>query len=230
MDSKERYTGKSGETYQSAKRGIPDAALPWVTRSRAAKLQGYVQSQDTVFEYGVGLGWNLGELRCKRRLGHDLGLFLAESVEALGIEFVPDPARLEDETAEVVVCHHTLEHVPDPLEVLAQCLRILRVGGCLLLFVPFEKERRYRHFDPTEPNHHLFSWNAQTLGNLASDAGFELRDVRIGPFGYDRFAAVWAHRMRLGEWGFRWLRRLLLGIRPAQEVRLVATKPKNKVT
>jgi hypothetical protein len=41
-------------------------------------------------------------------------------------------------------------------------------------------------------------------------------------FGYERFAAVWADKLRLGENGFRALRRLLLVLKPAREVRIVA--------
>jgi hypothetical protein len=93
------------------------------------------------------------------------------------------------------------------------------------LFVPFEKERRYRRFAPTEPNHHLYSWNAQTLGNLVTDAGFELREARLARFGYDRFAATWACRLHLEEAGFRCVRALAHFLRPAWEVRVVAAKP-----
>jgi len=157
-------------------------------------------------------------------LGFDVGGFLAPALAASGIEFVADWSALPDGTADVVVCHHTLEHVPDPWATLESMKRVLRPAGTLLLFVPFERERRYRQFDPAEPNHHLFSWNVQTLGNLVTESGFREIQVGLGRFGYDRFAACGAHRFGLGETGFRWLRRLCHLVRPLLEVRLKATR------
>jgi hypothetical protein len=109
--------------------------------------------------------------------------------------------------------------------VLQELHRLLRPGGTLLLAVPFEKERRYRHYDPDEPNHHLFSWSPQTLGNLVAESGFQLHSITLEQFGYDRFAAVWAERCGLGERGFRSFRALAHRLRPGREVRVVAHPP-----
>jgi hypothetical protein len=92
------------------------------------------------------------------------------------------------------------------------------------MFVPFEKERSYRRFRRDEPNHHLYSWNVQTLGNLLEELGFTVADARVGQFGYDRFSAVWAARFNTGRLGYRTLRQLLHTIRPALEVQVVAEK------
>jgi SAM-dependent methyltransferase len=180
-----------------------------------------------VLEYGAGFGWNLARLECRRKLAFDLADFLAPSIRAGGVEFVPDTKAIPGVSVDVVVCHHALEHVMQPAAVLAEIGRLLRPGGKLLLFVPFERERKYRRFDPAEPNHHLYSWNAQTLGNLVEESGFRVTAAGTGQFGYDRFAAVWAGKLRLGEGGFRGLRRLLHLIRPAREVRIVAARPIN---
>jgi hypothetical protein len=92
------------------------------------------------------------------------------------------------------------------------------------LFVPYEKERRRRHYDSKETDHHLYSWNVQTLGNLVADIGFKVLEGKLGRFGYDRFAAVWASRFGLGESGFRALRRTVHILKPMFEVRVVAEK------
>ncbi len=216
------YRGEAGRRYHELKRGLPPAARPWVARLRAEKIQPYVRPTDAVFEYGVGAGWNLAALRAARRLGHDVAEFLRAEVEQQGIEFVSETASLAAGTADVVICHHTLEHVPDPVAALGEMRRLLRPSGPLLLWVPYEGERRYRRYNPDEPNHHLYSWNAQTLGNLVADSGFAVHHVGLTRYGYDRFAAVWAVRLRLGETGFRVLRRLLILLRPLREVALRA--------
>jgi SAM-dependent methyltransferase len=218
------YVGDKGRQYHEDKRGIPETAFLWVARLRADKIARYVRETNVVFEFGVGSGWNLAELKCREKIGCDVSQFLAAKVRALGIEFVSDPKWVSEFSVDVAICHHVLEHVLHPPEVLYELRRKLCVNGKLLLFVPFEKEARYRRFEPAEPNHHLYSWNAQTLGNLVEESGFKVVEAGIGRFGYDRFAAAWAEKLRVGESGFRALRSLLHLVKPASEVRIVARK------
>jgi SAM-dependent methyltransferase len=219
------YRGDAGRHYQESKRGLPEQAIPWVAALRTRKFAPGIRAEDVVLEYGVGTGWNLSGLSCSRKIGFDVADFLEPSLRALGIEFVADTKALPDGAVDVAICHHTLEHVLRPADALEEIRRLLKPAGRLLLYVPFECEARYEHFLPAEPNHHLYSWNAQTLGNLVEEAGFDLSEAGIAEFGYDRFAATWAVKLRLGETGFRWLRRMLHIVGPAFEVRLIAIKP-----
>lgn len=218
------YTGAPGRDYHEQKRGIPDSAERWVTHLRASKIAPYVHNTDVVFEYGVGSGWNLADLNCRRRMGTDVSQFLDEKVRAKGIEFIRDVRWLDNYSVDVALCHHTLEHVANPPAVLQELRRLLCANGKLLLYVPYEKEAKYTQFDPNEPNHHLYSWNVQTLGNLVTEAGFKVVEAKLGEFGYDRFAAHWAERLKLGESGFRLIRRLVHLVKPMREVRIVAVK------
>jgi SAM-dependent methyltransferase len=218
------YRGDAGRRYHQIKRGIPERAIPWVAGLRARKFSGFVGANDVVLEYGVGNGWNLAALQCRRRIGFDVADGVEESVRSLGIEFVADTKLIAEAVADVVLCHHTLEHVLHPGEALKEMGRLLKPQGRLLLYVPLERETRYEHFRRDEPNHHLYSWNVQTLGNLVEETGFKVTEAGVGEFGYSRFAAVWAAKLRLGEGGFRFARRLLHAMRPAFEARVIAVK------
>lgn len=218
------YCGDAGRGYHLIKRGIPDEAIPWVGRLRARKFSEFVGSSDVVIEYGVGSGWNLAELQCRRKIGFDVASEVETHVRALGIEFVAETRGISDGEADVVLCHHVLEHLLHPNEALAEMRRLLKPSGSLLLYVPLEREARYEHFRRDEPNHHLYSWNVQTLGNLVEETGFRVTQAGIGEFGYSRFAAVWAAKLRVGEGGFRFLRRMLHVLKPAFEARVIAVK------
>jgi SAM-dependent methyltransferase len=218
------YRGESGRAYHEVKRALDPGALPWVMALRARKFQPYVQPADVVFELGVGAGWNLGALRCARRIGCDASTFLSLQVTALGIEFVADLHAIPDNLANVVICHHALEHLPDPTETLRRLRGILKKDGLLILHVPWERERRYARYRADEPNHHLFNWNAQNLGNLASVVGYKIESLVVRKYGYDRFAANLALKYRLGETGFRGLRTCLIALRPFREVELIASR------
>jgi len=225
QDATPLYQGTSGAAYHDGKRALDPSALEWVYRLRAEKFQPWITPTDTVLEYGVGSGWNLARLRCQRKLGCDAADFLAPRVSALGIEFSANTTSVPAASVDVVICHQTLEHVLEPVPALREMARILKPNGRLVLHVPWEVERRYARFDPTEPNHHLYHWNVQNLGNLVSVLRWRIEQLRVRTYGYDRFAANFAARFRLGESGFRLLRRLLVSLRPLREVELIARRP-----
>lgn len=217
------YVGEASAAYHLEKRAVPAAALPWIVRTRAELFQHRVRPTDAVLEWGCGFGWNLAGLTCARRVGHDVAEALQSAVEGSGMEFLRHPETVPSGQFDVVLCHHALEHVPDPYRVLGEIRRLLRPQGVLLLAVPFETQRRYRRFDPAEPNHHLYSWNVQTLGNLLRASAYRVDDLGLRAYGYDRRAALLAMRLRLGERGFRTLRAVLRRLRPIQEIAAVAS-------
>jgi SAM-dependent methyltransferase len=219
---KERYQGERGREYHGEKRLIPERAFSWVSNHRLEKIAPHVKPKDVVMEYGVGFGWNIAKLDCQKRMGFDLSKHLAPTLEREGIEFVSDTLALEDHSVDVMVCHHVLEHVPTPIDVLVEIRRLLTKNGKLLLFVPYDKERRYQRYDPQEPNHHLYAWNVQTLGNLVNDSGYTIVSSGVRRFGYDRFAANWAQRLGIGESGFRFIRGVVHALKPALEVSIIA--------
>jgi len=218
------YQGTKGRDYHDSKRAICPDALPWVIGLRAEKFQVHVAPSAVVLELGVGSGWNLAGLRCARRMGIDAAPFLAEQVTSFGIEFYSDFRGIQDGIADVAICHHTLEHLLDPAEALRQMQRVLNPKGKLILHVPWEREPRYRRYQKDDPNHHLFNWNAQNLGNLVTVLGYRVEAVACRRYGYDRFAANLAVRFRVGEPGFRLLRRCLIALRPLLEVELIAQR------
>jgi SAM-dependent methyltransferase len=218
------YTGSRGKEYHNSVNLVPDNVYPWIARRRREKILPFVGPEDAILEYGVGTGWNIAEISCRTRMGYDISTHLGPIVKKYGIEFIADITDVLDESLDLVICHHVLEHVPHPSRVLQEARRITRSGGKLLLFVPYEIERRYRKFRVDEPNHHLYSWNVQTLGNLVTQCGFRVIRGDIRRFGYDRFAGVWANRFHMGEKGYRMIQRMVHLLRPMFEVAVVAER------
>ena len=219
------YQGASGHAYHEQKRALRPEAIEWVMALRAEKFQRHVRPDDTVFELGVGSGWNLGRLRCARRIGCDAAGFLSERIAPLGIEFLTDVSAVPDRTANVAICHHTLEHLLQPPDALRALARILKPDGMLILHVPWERERRYEQFHKDEPNHHLYNWNAQNLGNLLTVLQYKIQTISVRRYGYDRAAANLAVRLRVGEAGFRLIRCAMIALRPLREVKVIAQRP-----
>lgn len=214
------YQQASG--YHATQLEVPEPVFHWMARHRARKLQ--LDPAWKIFEYGVGTGLNLAEAPCATREGFDIAAHLAPAVRSRGIRFLAATREAESNGYDAVLSHHCLEHVPEPMMALGEMHRILKPGGTLLLYVPYEREGRYRAFHPLEPNHHLYSWNPQTLGNLVTAAGFVVASASVGEYGYERWAAITAMRLGLGELGYRALIGCLRTIRPVLETRVVAKK------
>ncbi len=216
------YTGKSGTDYHAA----VHSSDPWVQdvvgRSRALKFQPYVTPDDDVLEYGAGVGLNLRHLVARKRVGFDVSDVGRTVCEQAGIEFTTDLSSLRGAEYSVVICHHVLEHVPDPTTILDRILQLLKPRGRLILCVPFETLRYYRRYVPNDKNRHIFAWNPLALGNLVSAAGFEVEKAFVGPFSYEQRLAFLAkasfaiYRLGLG---------VLRTLRPDNEVCLLARKP-----
>ena len=218
------YQGASGLHYHDSKRLLHPTALEWVMRLRALKFQSLLTAKSTVLELGVGAGWNLGRLQCARRIGCDTSQFLGERVTSMGIEFITSLEPIPSGTVDLAICHHCLEHLLQPADALKALSRILKPDGRLILHVPWEKEKRYGVYRPDEPNHHLYTWNAQNLGNLVALMGFKIENIQTRRYGYDRFAANLSARLGMGEIGFRFLRVFMINLLPLLEIEVIAKK------
>ncbi|HAE38463.1 MAG TPA: hypothetical protein DCG57_07475 [Candidatus Riflebacteria bacterium] len=219
------YTGEAGMRYQNIANAVSKEAFALVSLARRDKLQKYVKASDVVFEYGVGTGWNLSGLECRRRLGYDVCDHLEKNVTSNGIEYISHAAKVADGSIDVVICHHVLEHLSDPVAALHCMRRILKPGGRLLLFVPSEHEIRFRRFVASDPNHHIFSWSCQSLGNLVSNCAFKVKICREQTFGYEKLASTVTAKLQCGRRLFRLLRQLFHLVRHDKEIFLLAESP-----
>lgn len=218
-----KYIGGDGERYHKRKHDVSAKVFDWIAKARADKFGSWVKCSDSVLEFGVGVGFNLAALTCKSKMGFDTAAHLKPVVEDRGIQFVDDEGSIPNTAFDVVVCHHVLEHVNDPFAKLQKIRPWLKPGGKLLLYVPYEHERRYEKYRRDDSDFHLYSWTVQTAAYLVETAGFKVHEARLGRFGFDRFAAVVAMKLRSGQMGYRFFRRVLQIVLQKREVIIVAT-------
>jgi SAM-dependent methyltransferase len=217
------YGRQFGTIYHGARR-LPAEAQQWISRIRAEKMKPWISAEDRVLEYGVGFGWNLAALECCEKVGFDLTPELRGEVEEKGIRFEMDENALAASNYDKIVAHHVLEHVPSPSKSLKVLKNLLTAGGKLLLFVPFEREREYRSFRPTDRAHHLYSWTPGSLNRLVTESGWAIEQTRVKRFRFDRMAAIAAFKLRGGFALYRLIRRAGLLLLPEFELFLVARK------
>ena len=103
--------------------------------------------------------------------GTYLGADLAGNPRAQ-ITLRPDgTVPLPDGAADLVLSTQVLEHVEDPTGYLAECWRLLRPGGRLVLST---HGIVYLHRDPTD----YWRWTCDGLVKIVEDAGFDVEDLR----------------------------------------------------
>ncbi len=214
----QHYRGERGQVYYTLI--VADEFTQQViSRQRCRKIQPYIRPSDRVLEFGVGGGYNLRLLSCREKWGYDLNEAGRCDCEKFGIHFLTNLDRADLGCFDAVLCHHVLEHTADPLAMLDRMKKLLGHNGRLLLYVPHETRRRYRNYRAHDPNQHLFSWNAQSLGNLVAAAGFRIETIKVRPFSYERRLAFLA---RLSLFLYRAGLFFLRLLRPENEIFLLA--------
>jgi SAM-dependent methyltransferase len=98
--------------------------------------------------------------------------------------------RLADESFDLVLMSHVIEHLHDPSGLLRESRRLLRRDGLLVVLTPnadsWSHARFGVHWRGLEPPRHLFLFNPQTLERTVRASGFGAISVsttlRITPF------------------------------------------------
>lgn len=134
------------------------------------KFESEVKSTDKIVDFGCGGGYMLSALEAAEKIGVEVNEVAANAARKRGLNIVPDLKDVPDGWADVMISHHALEHVDDPLNVVRTMLTKVKRGGKVVLVTPSETfKMRYREDDP---NFHLFTWSPSNLGNLLKRAGF----------------------------------------------------------
>ena len=149
----------------------------------ASLAEASVTRSSRILDVGCGTGRILHQLKeagfdhvfgIDPYLDHDLGYpnglrILKRSIDEL------------DGLWDLVMFHHSFEHVPDPLEALRACRRLLTNGGCCLIRTPVSSSYAWQHYREhwiqIDAPRHFYVHSARSLEFLAEKAGFKLDKV-----------------------------------------------------
>ena len=94
----------------------------------------------------------------------------------------PQDLHLEEAGFDVLLLSHVLEHLHEPRARLADCRRLLKQGGSLVVLTPNNEGLCHRLFGAScftlEPPRHLQVFNPRSLRRLVAGSGFTVTAVR----------------------------------------------------
>ncbi len=91
------------------------------------KFQPFIKPSDTVLDFGCGGGYILQNILCRRRYGVDINPVVRKEAKKRGLTMYPAVYDIpRNVTFDVVISHHSLEHLENPAEILKELQKICR--------------------------------------------------------------------------------------------------------
>jgi len=140
----------------------------------ARKFSPFIDSDDaTVLDFGCGPGGVLRNLTATRKIGVEPNQSLHRILLDSNIEVMSSTAEacelLGEGVCDYIISNHALEHVRNPVQEINNLRYLLKKGGMIILFVPFEGLNN--KFEQDDKNRHLYTWSPKNLGNLFLEVG-----------------------------------------------------------
>lgn len=185
--------------------GLAGRAKGWLERRSVRGLWDYFEPPRKVLDVGCAGGELLAAIRDAGNpevVGVEPDVTAASAARARGIPVVQGfltDAGFEDGEFMTVTASHTIEHVEQPGEFLAEVNRVLKPGGAVILQLPnadsTEARLLGRYWIGYDAPRHLTTFSATTIRHMLEGTGFRL--VRLD---HESVGLEWA-------WGLRlWLR------------------------
>ncbi|QZH76199.1 MAG: class I SAM-dependent methyltransferase [Erythrobacter sp.] len=213
-DMAEHY-GKGYYSFAPRHRGLKEKLRDWLTLNAPAALAGgfdwYKQGNwraiagvpktASILDVGCGAGEFLRSLRAMGYDARGTDPFIDREVIENGEVIVQnrDIAAIT-ELFDVVMMHHSLEHVVDQVETLRQVRRALNPGGTAIIRVPVIDSWAADHFGENwahlDPPRHFYLHSRKSLRIAAKRAGLEVTLIRDD---YNEFGVRGSLHLRRGR-------------------------------
>lgn len=144
-------------------------------KANASKFDTYIGDNDTVLDFGCGGGYLLSNLKCKTKIGVEINEVARKQATENDILVYKSSVEVQDNSCDVIISNHALEHTLNPYEELKTLYSKLKVNGKIVFVVPNEKKKKY---NPTDINKHLYTWCEINIGNLFDAVGYNVISVK----------------------------------------------------
>ena len=170
--------------------GIP-YFVPWLKRAN-------LNLNSSILDVGCGSGTLLRHLKsCGYSNLTGVDPFLEKSESEDGLRLLKIKLSELEESFDLIMFHHSLEHMPNPLQVLIDASHLLNADGLCLVRIPVAgtwawKTYGYQWVQLDAPRHLLIP-SLDGMMHLAQKANFSLQDIQ---FDSDRFQFVGSENIK----------------------------------
>lgn len=138
------------------------------------KFEDWIGSDDDVLDFGCGGGYLLKNIKTSgKKIGVEINPAAQKTAIENGVTVYKYLKEVSDNSVDVAISNHALEHVQDPYKTLIQLKRVVRPDGFIVIVVPHESSKEVNIADK---NMHLFTWSPQNLVNLFKECEIEVVD------------------------------------------------------
>ncbi len=156
--------------------GLRPVDTPWMEAAG-------VSTKTRILDVGCGSGGRLMDLSdagFHRLMGVDLFLD-ADRVLSSGLTLRKAELGQIEGTFDLIMFHHSLEHLPDPGAAILSASRLLAPDGKILVRVPVMGKWAWRHYAADwvqlDPPRHLYTFTEKAVAILAAAAGLQVNKV-----------------------------------------------------
>lgn len=136
------------------------------------KFEKYIGKNDDVLDFGCGGGFLLKNICTSgKKCGVEINPYARECAIENGAEVYERLSDMKDDSVDVIISNHALEHVENPWEIIREFKRVCRKGGKVIVVVPHETSIKVNLEDR---DMHLYTWTPQNLVNLFRTCGYEI--------------------------------------------------------
>jgi SAM-dependent methyltransferase len=140
-------------------------------RANKFMFEKHILPGDVVLDFGCGGGFLLNNLTCHEKIGVEINPIARDYCnQMMGIKCYESLEFIPNESLDVVISSHCLEHTTNPFELVSILFQKLKNTGKIIIVVPLES---YKYsWAPQDVNNHLYSFSPMNLGNILQGVGF----------------------------------------------------------
>ena len=165
-------------------RGASGRVLNWVCPDLVLNAVGSVRprTDDAILDVGCGSGqllWTLRDLGFRNLRGVDP--YLSEEISRDGMLITRQSIEELETPFDLIMFHHSFEHLRDPVESLQHARRIISAEGHVLIRMPTTSSwawtRFGSHWVQLDAPRHTFIQSLKSMDIIAGQAGFDIVSV-----------------------------------------------------
>lgn len=140
----------------------------------------FIKKTDTTLDFGCGGGYMLEKIQCRLKYGVDINTEARRTAHTKGIKVFESLSNLPNSLKfDVVISHHTLEHLESPADILVTLKKFLKKKGTLVFVVPIDDWRTEKKYNKKDINKHFYTWTPLLIGNLLNHLEFKVESIKI---------------------------------------------------